>query len=570
LPLLRYIFAEKKENIMYKLLLLIAFTALLSTLAACGNGGQETPTETTVATTTSPATTPQPPDTSDTTVQGSTVIIYTANMRGDITVLPQIAALREYYQSQGMDVILVDLGNFLQGTIYAAYDSGRTVIELMDMAGYDVVVIGASEFAFGTGQVGVETHGIIFADDSFGYLIEQAGFYAVSANIIVQDYNVYAFQPYVIIQTSDDASVAITGTTDARTQYYVIESTLDGLFFSSHAQAIDDYTPSLQANNIVVVLSNAAPTSMGVINDVTFISARLQDYFTAGVVIIDNATGQFVSQYYADIMTLPLCPDMQNAVSAAHDAAIAEFDIWARSEVTLEGRFAASRSGETNLGNLWADALLWFAHNGIENFFDEDDIDAGITGIMVDSEYVVAIWNGGNLRDFIHNGDVTMRDLQRVLPFPNRVAVMYLYGEQLLEMLEAATQGLPFSGETFAATAAFPHVAGINFTVNAGTPFDTGEPHGNHWFRANSLGRVTINSINGNPFDPAARYAIITSNAIFNGMDSNYISLYRCEDYSAITSAMVVDVVWMYVMNELGGIIGSEYAAPQGRITVLP
>ncbi|MCL1817224.1 MAG: 5'-nucleotidase C-terminal domain-containing protein, partial [Clostridiales bacterium] len=203
------------------------------------------------------------------------------------------------------------------------------------------------------------------------------------------------------------------------------------------------------------------------------------------------------------------------------------------------------------------------------NFFDEDDIDAGNDRLMVAPENVVAIWNGGNLRDFLNAGHVTMNDVRRVLPFPNRVAVMYLTGAQLLEMLEAATQGAPFTSDTFAASASFPHVAGIEFTLDTTIPFDAGEAYGNHWFRANSIRRVTIDSVNGNAFDPAATYAIITSNAIFNGMDSNYISLERDEEFSTITSAFVVDVVWMYIMQELGGVIGEEYAAPQGNITVV-
>jgi len=51
-------------------------------------------------------------------------------------------------------------------------------------------------------------------------------------------------------------------------------------------------------------------------------------------------------------------------------------------------------------------------------------------------------------------------------------------------------------------------------------------------------------------------------------MDSNYISLEKDADLSTITTATVVDVVWLYITQRMGGVIGSEYAAPQGRITV--
>jgi hypothetical protein len=64
---------------------------------------------------------------------------------------------------------------------------------------------------------------------------------------------------------------------------------------------------------------------------------------------------------------------------------------------------------------------------------------------------------------------------------------------------------------------------------------------------------------------------VITSNANFNGMDSSYIFKAAAEanEKSTITTAVVRDVVWMYLSEELGNVIGETYAEPQGRITVL-
>ena len=52
--------------------------------------------------------------------------------------------------------------------------------------------------------------------------------------------------------------------------------------------------------------------------------------------------------------------------------------------VTLVGADNAARQGETNLGDLWADALRWFAVSGeINAAFDEDDVKAGNDRIAV-------------------------------------------------------------------------------------------------------------------------------------------------------------------------------------------
>ena len=46
----------------------------------------------------------------------------------------------------------------------------------------------------------------------------------------------------------------------------------------------------------------------------------------------------------------------------------------------LVGADDAARMGETNLGDLWTDALRWFAASGrINEYFEEDDVTAGNT-----------------------------------------------------------------------------------------------------------------------------------------------------------------------------------------------
>ena len=71
-------------------------------------------------------------------------------------------------------------------------------------------------------------------------------------------------------------------------------------------------------------------------------------------------------------------------------------------------------------------------------------------------------------------------------------------------------------------------------------------------------------------FDPEAVYAVVTSNANFNGMDSSYIFKAAAEknEQSTITTAVVRDVIWMYIAEELNNVISESYAEAQGRITV--
>lgn len=237
----------------------------------------------------------------------------------------------------------------------------------------------------------------------------------------------------------------------------------------------------------------------------------------------------------------------------------------------LVGADDAARMGETNLGDLWTDALRWFAASGkINEYFEEDDVTAGNTEIAVDADHIVALWNGGNLRADVPAGKFGEQQLAEVLPYPNAVAVAYMTGAQLAEALEAASQGLPYTEDTAAACASFMQVSGLKYTVDTAKEYDKGEAYGDNWFKAASLGRVTIDEVNGQPFDAEATYAVITSNANFKGMDSSYIFPAAAEENekSTITTAVVRDVVWMYISEELGNVIGDDYAEAQGRIAI--
>ncbi|MGI5897361.1 MAG: bifunctional metallophosphatase/5'-nucleotidase [Oscillospiraceae bacterium] len=501
---------------------------------------------------------------------GQTVILYTANLRGNINVLPQIAQLKAEYEAEGAEVILVDAGNYLQGTVYSTYDSGKTVVSLMEQTGYDVVTVGSHEFDFGTGTIGVDQHGILFQDDTFGKFFTEASFDGISSNIMITKNGsaVNVYNANAVVTTSSGLKIGFYGICDPNTVNQVLETNLTDLSFSAPVSTAATQKQALAACDLTVCLSNAGTLSTDAADVLIDINANAG--LKVGKIVLDS-TGKVVASESIDLSGVSSNAAVKAAVDsykATVDAAYPASSI-AKNNVTLNGSMEAVRSQETNLGDLWTDALLWFAkEGGIANYYDPDEIAAGNSGIQMDADHVVAVWNGGNLRDYLNSGDVTAKDLARVLPYPNKVAVVYLSGAQLLEMLESATQGLPYSGTTSDACASFAQVAGIKYSVDTAKKYDAGEAYGKHWFEANSINRVSITEINGKPFDKDAVYAVITSNAIYNGMDSNYICADKDATLSTITSATVRDVVWMYIQQKLGGVIGNEYAQPQGRITI--
>lgn len=69
---------------------------------------------------------------------GHIVILHTNDVHGAIGEYAKVAALKQAYQAAGAYVLLADAGDFIQGDPTVSASQGKTAIELMNLAGYDV------------------------------------------------------------------------------------------------------------------------------------------------------------------------------------------------------------------------------------------------------------------------------------------------------------------------------------------------------------------------------------------------------------------------------------------------
>ena len=162
---------------------------------------------------------------------------------------------------------------------------------------------------------------------------------------------------------------------------------------------------------------------------------------------------------------------------------------------------------------------------------------------QVEPNQVVGITNGGGIRATIEAGDVTMKDINTVLPFGNTVAVIYVTGEELLEALEASTYCTPES--------------------------IGGYPQTSSYFAPASIQRVTITAINGEPFDPTATYAVVTNNFCAAGGDTyNVFNRAYSEGAGFDTGIPMDQAVVDFISTVLEGNITAEaYGQPRGSET---
>ena len=135
-------------------------------------------------------------------------------------------------------------------------------------------------------------------------------------------------------------------------------------------------------------------------------------------------------------------------------------------------------------------------------------------------------------------------------------------GSELLEVLEASTFCTP------EAIGGFPQVSGIEFTVDTSKAYDAGDEYpGTTYAAPKSINRVTITSVGGKDFDPAATYTIATNDFMASGGDTYYRFINATANYDL--GIAMDEVVMDYVKTVLGGTITADkYGQPAGRITV--
>ncbi|NLH00750.1 MAG: hypothetical protein GX488_02410 [Clostridiales bacterium] len=506
---------------------------------------------------------------------GKTIILYTANIRGDINWYPKIAAAKEYYISQDADVILVDAGNFLQGTQYSSYHSGELIVPLLSTVGYSAVALGTHDFDFGNGDIGSPYHQSDYlAYPSIGDLFgSTTAVKAVAANISGTNGTLSNYTANTTVTTVGGKTIGIFGLTDTDIVNRVNEGNLSGLTFSNASSAASAQVTALSNCDITICLSNAGIGSSGA---TITINVDPEGSFTCGAYVIDennSVTWESVSLTGSDSSVASAVSTIQSTVEVDTNSIGV-----ASSTVTLDGLNAHNRAGETNTGDLVADAMKWYAQSGT--------LGNTIRSRVGDNNHIVALYNGGNLRSFLNPGDITYYDLRRVMPYPNTVSIIYMTGAELEEQLEACCQGLPYSSSTASACAAFMQTSGINYTVNTSKTYDAGTLYRSPWYKAASIRRVTINSINDTAFNPTDIYAVVTHDKNYSGMDASYVFKgvatndgsvtsgntvldTQLASWSAMTSYNCYQAVMDYIQAQFNGTIPSTYTGTGSRISII-
>ena len=502
-------------------------------------------------------------------LSGSIIILHTNDVHGAIDGYAKAAALKKTYEEMGAYVLLMDAGDFIQGDPTVSTSEGATAVELMNLAGYDVAAPGNHEFDYGYANLKA--------------LASEADFPIVAANVLYG--GKAAFNDNVTFTAPDGTKLGVFGLDTPETATKAHPAKIKGVTFLADDELFacaQEQVNELEAEgcDIIVCLGHlgiddesTGNRSMDLLEEVdgidlfidghshsdlddiagavgescmvndTILTSTGTKFENIGLVVISDGVMEATAIPTADITVKPdgTVADRAAAIQKAVDDEYGA--VFAKTEVELNGVKAEVRTGETNLGNLITDALVWGAAEA---------------GTKVDA----AVTNGGGIRASISKGGITKKDINTVLPFGNTLSIVKVTGAELLEALEASTYCTP---ETIGG---FPHVSGIVFTVDTGKVYDQGEQYpGSTYYGPKSIQRVSIQSVGGKAFDPNATYTIATNDFMAAGGDTYYAFKTASVNYDL--GVPMDEVVMEYVTEELDGVVTAEdYGASEGRITI--
>ena len=141
------------------------------------------------------------------------------------------------------NLIILDGGNFFQGSNLGIKDQGKVMIEWMNMIGYDAAVPGQYDFIFGM--------------DNLNKIIAEANFELLGSNINCNNC-IDNIKPY-IIKEIEGIKIGILGIINSSLSELVPASKLDGATFSVEVESMNRWIPEMKENgsDIIIVLTSS-------------------------------------------------------------------------------------------------------------------------------------------------------------------------------------------------------------------------------------------------------------------------------------------------------------------------
>lgn len=408
--------------------------------------------------------------------------------------LAKLIAVVKAERAAGENVIFTHGGDAISPSLLSGFDKGAHMIDLLNGADVDIMVLGNHEFDFGPTvameRIAEATFPILGTNaiDSDGEIIDGA---IASWTAKAGDFTIGFFglvtPTTTEVSSPESVTFASLEATSREMSAKLREEGADLVVALSHTGIEEDFDLVNAGTGIDILLSGHDHLLMSYYNGkIAMMESSAQaDYVSVLEVTMDRVERRgkerFVwSPSFRSIPTAGIEPDPEMAakVQGYLDKLSAELDVEIGTTTTeLDSRRASVRGVETAIGNLISDAIR--------------------KGVDAD----VAITNGGGIRgDKIYSAGtvLTRRDIQTELPFGNTTVKLEVTGAQIVEALENG-----FS-QVENGAGRFPSVSGMTVTWDAKAPAGS---------------RVTSVMVGESPIDSAKSYTLAANDYIAGGGD---------------------------------------------------
>eukprot|EP00873_Tetraselmis_striata_P031149 jgi/Tetstr1/451413/TSEL_038449.t1 len=456
---------------------------------------------------------------------------------------------------EGENVVLLDAGDWFQGSLFYTQYRSEIVAEFSNDLGIDVMAVGNHEFDDGpeelaalldaieypliSGNTNVENEPLLEGRIPGTHVLEIGGEQIGIISALAEDTDETS-SPGDNVEF-EDVIDSLTAQAEALTA-----EGIDKIIALTHVGYSRDLEIASNVPGVDVVvgghshslLSNTDESAVGGYptlidgvdgNEVPVVTAYAYGKYLGEIAVTWDAEGNVVSAEGA-----PILIDASVTPNEEYVARLAELEeplqelmseVIGTTTAVIEGSREVCRVEECSMGNLVADAIL-------------DRASAqGAT---------IAIQNGGGLRSSIDEGEITMGEVLTVLPFSNTMATVEISGADVIDALENGVSDIENGAGRF------PQVAGLQYAYTLANPVgerisDVLVNEGGEWV----------------PIDEEATYTIVTNNYMRGGGDGygTFAEGDNPYDFGPPLEQVLAD----YIADQ-----GGEYTPyTDGRITII-
>ncbi|MGN1164325.1 MAG: bifunctional metallophosphatase/5'-nucleotidase [Candidatus Ornithospirochaeta sp.] len=519
--------------------------------------------------------------------QKDIVVLYTNDVHCAIDNNIGYAGLAAYKAEMEKDnyVVLVDAGDAIQGDTIGTVSKGEYLVDIMNEVGYDFCVLGNHEFDYGTdvlasllekadaqylnSTITYTGKGNNFLADTGPYVMKNFGLYDVAFIGISTPESITKSTPRYFMEGDEFVYEFAAGEELYSTaQAYVDEVRAKGAEFvvvvchlgveeGSEPNRATDLIANTTGIDVVIDGHSHTTEPMQLVSDkdgnkvvYTQTGTKLKNIGKLTISKDGAVKAELVAEAEKDSGVTAFIENIKGEYESLVNTVVAHTAV--ELSITDENGVRAVRNRETAIGDLCADAYRAVA--------DTD----------------IAFVNGGGIRATIKKGDITTANMISVHPYGNALCSCYATGAEILDALEHSVVNTASEsakdGKAVGESGGFLQVSGLKFTIDTSVPSSVKKDDKGLFVAVEGERKVKDVYVEKNgewaPIDPEATYTVACHNYMLQDMGDGYTMF---ADNQYILDKVMLDnqVIITYICDFLGGNVGEEYAAPQGRITVI-